>query len=75
MPTFIEETFATNLPALSATILEYAPTTLQKEAVQAPVSFQTQAVAEPIEDTSAKEEADAKAKKAEWLRMYFLGYI
>ena len=75
MPTFIEETFATNVPALSTTILEYAPTTTPKEVVQAPASFRTQAVAEPVEDTAAKEEAVAKAKKAEWLRMYFLGYI
>jgi hypothetical protein len=47
----------------------------KKEVVQTPVVFQTQAVAEPVEDTAAKEEAVAKAKKAEWLRMYFLGYI
>lgn len=75
MPTFIEETFATNTPALSTTILEYAPNASQKEVVQVPVSFQTQTVVEPVEDTAAKEEAVAKAKKAEWLRMYFLGYI
>ena len=75
MPTFIEETFATNTPALSTTIPEYAPTATPQEAVQAPVVFQTQTVVEPVEDTAAKEEAVAKAKKAEWLRMYFLGYI
>ena len=77
MPTFIEEPFATNASTLSATILEYAPTSLQKEVVVVPEVFQTRAVVEPIvvEDTSAKEEAEAKAKKSEWLRMYFLGYI
>ena len=78
MPTFIEEPFATNSSTLSATILEYAPTALQKEVVVVvPEVFQTQAIAEPVvvEDTSAKEEAEAKAKKSEWLRMYFLGYI
>lgn len=78
MPTFIEKLFVTNSSTLSATILEYAPTALQKEVtVEVPEIFQTQAVVEPIvvEDTSAKEEAEAKAKKSEWLRMYFLGYI
>ena len=78
MPTFIEEPFVTNSSTLSAVIPEYVPAESQKEAVVVvPEVFQTRAVVEPIvvEDTSAKKEAEAKAKKSEWLRMYFLGYI
>lgn len=77
MPTFIEEPFATNSSTISAVIPEYVPAESQKEMVVVPEVFQTQAIAEPVvvEDTSTKEEAEAKAKKSEWLRMYFLGYI
>lgn len=78
MPTFIEEPFATNSSTLSTVIPEYVPAESQKETViVVPEVFQTQAIAKPVvvEDTSAKEKAEAKAKKSEWLRMYFLGYI
>ena len=77
MPTFIEEPFVTSSTTLSTVIPEYVPAESQKEAVVVPEVFQTQAVVDPVvvENTSAKEEAEAKAKKSEWLRMYFLGYI
>ena len=75
MPTFIEEPFATNSDTLSVTVPDYVPAESQK-VVQTLEVFRTQSIAELTEDTVVQEEeVTKKAKKTEWLRMYFLGYI